>query len=536
MHLVEAGGHEALVPPLVERQAGVDDAGPTVERRDDLFGACHLGDAARADEADGLDPGQAGGGEPGDELGADGRLEDGGVILQPVARGHVTECHRRAHRTPSCAELRDLVVGEAEQVAVHLAVVASLFPRGRPAHCPRGARQLRHDPGSDVGAELRVDVLDQHVACTELRILEDVGDGVDRTADHAGVVEDAVDLGGIVQQRPVGDDALDLLLVVAARDVRCEPLVVGELRSVDRVAEPAEDVVGIGRDHHPLAVARLEDVRRRDPLQVRPLRPAHDAEPVVLGHRALEQREGRLHQGDVHDLAEPAPEGVTPVERGEDTLGREHAGERVPEGYVHARRRLSGEAVDVADAAHGLGHRSEAGAACVRTGLPVAGDARQHDARVDLGEPVVAEVPLLERARPEVLRHHVGVLDEAEQQLLAAGNAQVERDALLVAGLDGPPQRTALVARLAPVADRVGLSGRLDLDDLGAQIAEQASGERPGQQRSELDHADPGERPDTWALLHRRLLEVVGRRCHAAASPALGDSASMCWTSTSRAP
>ena len=107
---------------------------------------------------------------------------------------------------------------------------------------------------------------------------------------------------------------------------------------------------------------------------------ADDPEPVVLRHRALEQREARLEQRDVDDLAASAAERVAPVERRQDALRREHAGQRVAERDVHARRRLAGEAVDVADAAHRLRDRGEAGPLRVGAGLAVAGDAREDDA------------------------------------------------------------------------------------------------------------------------------------------------------------
>ena len=62
-------------------------------------------------------------------------------------------------------------------------------------------------------------VLDEHLARAELLVLEDVRDRVDRPADHAGLVEQPVDLGGVVPPRPVGDDPLELLLILAAREV-----------------------------------------------------------------------------------------------------------------------------------------------------------------------------------------------------------------------------------------------------------------------------------------------------------------------------
>src|SRR4029079_11654614 len=105
---------------------------------------------------------------------------------------------------------------------------------------------------------------------------------------------------------------------------------------------------------------------------------------------------------------------------------------------VRRGRPCTREAVDMAQAAHRLGDRCESGPAGVRAGLAVAGDARQDEAAVDLGEPLVPEAPALERPRPEVLGQHLGYTHQLEQQLLAAGRAEVERHALLVPRLDGP--------------------------------------------------------------------------------------------------
>ena len=98
--------------------------------------------------------------------------------------------------------------------------------------------------------------------------------------------------------------------------------------------------------------------------------------------------------------------------------------------------------------------------------------------------------------------------------------AQVERAALLVPRLDGPPERAALVARLPPLAERVGLARRLDLDDLGAHVAEQPAGERPREEHPQLDHPDAGERPRAAGLAPRRLSGDcgVGHQCPSSAS------------------
>src|SRR3989304_3046908 len=130
--------------------------------------------------------------------------------------------------------------------------------------------------------------------------------------------------------------------------------------------------------------------------------------------------------------APPAAEGVAPVEGARDPLRREHAGERVAERDVEARRRLAGEAVDVTDPAHRLGDRGEAGALGGGPGLPVAGDAGEDELWVRLTEAVPAEVPFLERPRAEVLDEDVASLREPEQELLPSLLAPVQRDAPLV--------------------------------------------------------------------------------------------------------
>ncbi len=270
-------------------------------------------------------------------------------------------------------------------------------------------------------------------------------------------------------------------------------------------------------------------------LQVRALRPADDAEPVVLRHGALEHRERGLHQRDVHHLPEPAAQRVSPVERRQDPLRREHPREGVAERDVHPRRGLAGEAVDVPDPAHRLRHGREARALRVRAGLPVTGDAREDEPRVDLAQPLVAEVPLLERPGPEVLHQHVRVLREPEQQRLPLLVTEVQRDALLVARLHGPPERAALVAGLAPVPDRVGTPWRLDLDDLRPQIAQQAPGERPGEELPELHDPHARERA---AGFGRGCLPALPRRVGhvlSTSSRARACSSSTWATRTSRA-
>src|SRR3954468_258843 len=163
--------------------------------------------------------------------------------------------------------------------------------------------------------------------------------------------------------------------------------------------------------------------------------------------------------------------------------------ERVAYREVGAYRRPVRKAGDVAHAAHRLADGGEARSLAVRAGLPIARDAHENELRILVRKHVPAEVPLLERARTEVLDHDMAIAREAACDRLPVGLPQVERDRLLVARLHVPPQRHA-VAHAAPAAQRVAFARRLDLDHLGAKIRERLAAERPGDQRAELEHLD----------------------------------------------
>src|SRR5688572_13908483 len=160
---------------------------------------------------------------------------------------------------------------------------------------------------------------------------------------------------------------------------------------------------------------------------------------------------------------------------------------------VGPHRRLSRKAGDVAQPAHRLADRAEAGPLAVWPGLAVAGDAHQDQLGVVARERVPAEVPFLQRPGPEVLDHDVRAARQAAHDLLAFGPAQIAGHRLLVARLHVPPQRGA-VAQLAPLAQRIALARRLDLDHLGAEVAQRLGAERPGDQAAELHHPHARER------------------------------------------
>jgi hypothetical protein len=115
------------------------------------------------------------------------------------------------------------------------------------------------------------------------------------------------------------------------------------------------------------------------------------------------------------------------------------------------------------------------------------------DRGIDRRQARVIQAPLPQRSRAEVLDHDVAPRRQRPHQPLAFGVAQVERDRPLVAG-DGRPPQALPVGGLAPAAHRVTRLDRLDLDDLGAVVAEQLPGERPGDQAAHFQDAGARER------------------------------------------
>jgi hypothetical protein len=134
----------------------------------------------------------------------------------------------------------------------------------------------------------------------------------------------------------------------------------------------------------------------------------------------------------------------------------------------------------------------------VRAGLAEAADAHHDDVGALAREIGIAESPFFEPARAEVLDHDVALGRELARDGLSLGRAQVERHQAFAAQNAGRVERLALIVP-AGSAYRVAVE-RLDFDDLGAEVREQAPAERARDRRSQLEHAIARKR-----TLRRRL-------------------------------
>ena len=105
---------------------------------------------------------------------------------------------------------------------------------------------------------------------------------------------------------------------------------------------------------------------------------------------------------------------------------------------------------------------------------------------------LVADAPLLEPAGAHGLDDGVGAAHQLEEDLAALLGAQVEGDRPLAAADVEVHQRRALDDRPGHLADVVA-GGRLDLDDVGAEVGERR-GDRARSEHRALDDADAAER------------------------------------------
>jgi hypothetical protein len=230
-------------------------------------------------------------------------------------------------------------------------------------------------------------------------------------------------------------------------------------------------------------------------------------EMAQRGQAAVEQRQVDMLAGTAVDVAV--------IEGGLDGVGRVEAGQDVDHRQAHLHRSAAGLVVGIArgahHAAHGLEHAVIAGLGRQGAGLAKAGDRAVDQARIDRLQALVVQAVLLQRPGLEVLQHDVGLGGQAADDLLPLGGGEIGGHRALVAvgaeiegGVRGRRPVAILQEGRAVFAGFVADAGPLDLDDLGAQIAQHLGGERRGQNTAEVQHLDAIQRLFSHALRSRR--------------------------------
>ena len=108
----------------------------------------------------------------------------------------------------------------------------------------------------------------------------------------------------------------------------------------------------------------------------------------------------------------PRPAPLDHAERRQRGEAAVDAGDHVGQRQRRQQGRAVGEAVEMGIARHRLDQRAEARMVAPRPVLSPAGDAQDHQSRVDGVQLVRAEAPFLQRARNEVLDQHLGAGDQ----------------------------------------------------------------------------------------------------------------------------
>src|SRR5262249_60252717 len=121
------------------------------------------------------------------------------------------------------------------------------------------------------------------------------------------------------------------------------------------------------------------------------------------------------------------------------------------------------------------------------------------------GPPLPAEAVPIHDAGTEVLDQHVGAAHQAPPQRRAGLLADVDGEAALVAvqALEvEPADLRRKAARSVGVADAVAAPRLLDLDDVGAHVAEERRAPGPRRLMAHVDDADARERSAGGSFVH----------------------------------
>ena len=309
--------------------------------------------------------------------------------------------------------------------------------------------------------------------------------GVDRDlVGHAGGVEDVRPDHRRARREARLQQRLELPAVLRARRARREPLVGGEVGHAERGAQRLPVRVLERGDLDPAFLRLVQAVQRVGPgLGLVEPGPGHglavDEQRVGGEHRsAVEQRGPQLLALAAHPLVVERRE--TPDHRQHRVGGVGHAEAQVVRSVALAHRTLL-----VLEPGRRLVERIEPAEVRERALEAVRPRVAVDDLGLHALAVVVADAEPHRDARGHVVVHDVGALHELERDLEPARLLEIECDAALA----------ALATEERPARHAHAVTGdRLDLDHVGAEIADHHRAERAGEVLAEVDQPHTFER------------------------------------------
>ncbi len=185
----------------------------------------------------------------------------------------------------------------------------------------------------------------------------------------------------------------------------------------------------------------------------------------------------------------------------------------IQSGYAVRHRKGRQHGLAIRETIHGgeagqpFDQRAETRLVLPGTGLPPAGDADEDQARISGVQHVRTQPHALQGAGPIIFDQRVAFGHELQQDLPAGLMFQIQAYAFFIAAIGFPVGRNPT---FPPPAKLVPFSGRLDLDDIGAEIRERGCHNIARHQPRQIENAHP---------LHQR--EEFGIRCRSGHSDLL---------------
>ena len=203
------------------------------------------------------------------------------------------------------------------------------------------------------------------------------------------------------------------------------------------------------------------------------------------------ERDHRLQHRHVHDLPLAGP--FAPDQSGGDGRRQIDAAELVGERVRDEPRLSVGLADQPGNAALALDHVVECRTFAPRAVLVVAGGVGVDDARIAGAHGCRTDAEPFGRGGAHVVDKHIGRLDQPHERLQRVGGFEIQRHAAFAA-VEVDEVRGQAARPLRPQHAHGIAGGRLDLDHIGAHVAEHLGRHRAENVDGEIDDPDAGER------------------------------------------
>ena len=326
----------------------------------------------------------------------------------------------------------------------------------------------------------------------EVRVAQQVLRRAHRRVGHVEAFEDDDPLRRRARGQGGGEDLVQLVDAAAALGGIPEPGELGHLGTADLVQDLGPVALRVGQHADPAVLGLVRPPPRREHAHVADLaallegRRAHVLGEAERGHQ-LEHR----HLDIAWHLA-----GALAIEEGcHDRVGEVDARHLVGGDAGRIERRPVAHLEQAGEARRRLDHVVVGRLAGIAP-VPAEADRRRvDDARVGLAHGIEGEAQPVHRLLAHVVHEHVGSRDELSQRRLAGLGLQVEHDGAFVAVEVGEDGREAGRRQRGNGAHAVALR-RLDLDHLGAEIAQDLRAIGPQDYSSKIQDAQTFEERD----------------------------------------